>query len=359
MQIRNILIVLILVAMLSSCSKTLQQRDLSFDVMSLNTSRLPATTFNLGDTTFFRFTGNPDQITFYSGLPGGRYQYVNRTVDSTSAIDTLQFFSSLRRAGSGIQQVLVSTSFTNYTQMNSIDSVAVLASYPSGWLDVTNRVVWASTVGNSYTKTKIPLNDFASAGKPVWLAFRYAAPAGSIQSQWIDSAISLRHYTADTSYVIDSSALITPNSYPTWATSPGWGTVNVTNPAIKYSLNNFSLGPFGVNNPLYSQSSGVSTTTFTINGSTTAAGAVATENWVLSGPINLYQVLPDVGFAVKDMTTNASTSFYTGVGGLANTWANFSIKFTRRGTFNVVFLGYTDTKDKSSQVIKTMTITVQ
>lgn len=352
-----------------SCSKTLQQRELSFSVVSLNSARQPATTFNLGDTTFFDFTGNPDHITFFSGLPGSRYQYAGRSVDSTSAIDTLRFSTALNAIGAGSLQLLISNtlpgSFT-YTQMNSKDSAAILAN-ASAWTDISTRATWAT---NATVKvSSVGLNDYATAGKLVWLAFRYTAPAGSAQAKWTIGAappsastpsLGLRHYTADTSYCIDSTSLTIPSSYPAWVTSPGWGVVSIDSPQVKFVLNNPYTGPNGVNSALYNNSSSSPTTTsFTVTGATTAATAKPIEAWIVSGPINLYQVLPDVGLEVKDMTTNAATTLYNGAGGLLNTWANFSIKFARRGTFNVVFVGYTDTKDKSSQVVKSMTIIVQ
>ena len=354
MKIKNI-IVLVGIAFLASCSKTtLQPNKIEFDVISMNSSKQATTTFNLGDTVCFNFTGNPDQITFFSGEKGYRYGYTNRSTDSTSAIDTLRFSAALNTAGNGALQLLVSTTFPNYTQINSTDSANVIATYPSGWTDITSRANLPATASSIALKSNVSLNDFATPGKPIWLAFRYKANAAVAQSKWTITALGLRHYS-DTSYCIDSINSIYPVTYPTFVTSPGWGVVSVANPLIKFAFSSSYYGN-SASGVTYSASTSTSNNTFTVTGNTSASSAVATETWVISGPVNLYTVFPDGGVAVKDMTTNASNTVYTGT---LSTWANYAYIFKQRGTYNVTFLAATNTTDKSNSVAKTMTISVQ
>lgn len=352
MRIKNIFTILAFPAVLVSCSKTLETGSLYFDVASLNSAKQQTTTFKAGDTVNFNFSGNPDQITFFSGEIGGRYEFRNRTADSTSSIDTLRFWNTVTNAGNGSMQLLVSTSFPSYTQINSKDSASILASYPAGWTDITDRGTWST--GTGAMKSNIALNDFAAAGKPVFLAFRYSAAAGASQASWNINTLGLRHFTADTSYCIDSSAYINPAAFPASAASPGWGVVSVANPLVKFSLNNANTGPS--NNGIgYSQASGATTTVVTLTGDTTAETAVATETWLVSGPINLYRVLPDGGVAVKDMTTNASATTYSAL----SSWASYAYIFKNPGTYNVTFVAGTGTKDAQNSLAKTITITVQ
>jgi hypothetical protein len=357
MRTKDILLFLALAmaSILASCSKNVKPASISFGVVSLNSSRQPATTFTLGDTVFFNFAGDPNQITFFSGQLGNRYQYISRDTDASS-IDTLRLTSVLNTPGAGALQLLVSTGFPGYTQMNPTDSTNLLASYPSGWTDISSRVTWATA--NTATVSAVPLNDFAAAGVPIYLALRYTAPVGVAQSKWTVSALGLRHYIADTSYCIDSTTLTLPTAFPAWAISPGWGEVSVANPLVKFAPGNPYYGPTGANNYLYSPSSSATTTSFTVTGNTTAATAVATETWMLSGPINLHRVLRDGGLVVKDITTNASTTFYSS-GGIVNTWANFSYKFTRRGMFEVTFLAANSTNAGENTMLKTIAITIQ
>jgi hypothetical protein len=252
--------------------------------------------------------------------------------------------------------LLVSTGFPGYTQINTTDSTNLLASYPSGWTDISDRVTWATT--DTATVSAISLDDFAAAGAPIYLALRYTAPAGVAQSKWTVSALGLRHYLADTAYCIDSTTLTLPTAFPAWTISPGWGEISVANPLVKFAPSNPYYGPTGADSYLYSPSSSATTTSFAVTGSTTAGAAVATETWMLSGPINLHRVLPDGGLVVKDITTNASTTLYSS-GGIVNTWANFSYKFTRRGTFEVTFLAANSTNAGENTTLKTITITIQ
>lgn len=350
MHIRYILIPLVIPAMLVSCSKSLKQRDLDFGVITENAARQPATSFHAGDTVEFIFSGNPDQLTFFSGEKGRKYQNMGRTSDTTSNIDLLKFSNALTKAGNGTLQLLVSTSFSGYTQINSKDSASVLASYSSSdWTDISSRVTWATST--TAKVNSVSLSDYASAGRPIYLAFRYTAAAAAAQSAWSLTAIGLRHYTADTAYSIDSTAYLIPATYPAWSASPGWGVVSVANPSVKFSLNAYS----GATANATSEASSTSTNTITVTGNTNAAAAVSTESWLISGPVNLYQVLPDAGVSVKDMTTNASNGLYSNL----SSWAGYAYIFTRPGTYNVTFLASTDTDDAQSSVAKTLTITVQ
>ncbi len=67
-----IFIISITVILLAACSKE-KIKQPEFDV---NTSAL---TYKKGEEITFKFTGSPDNITFYSGETGKSYDYRNRT----------------------------------------------------------------------------------------------------------------------------------------------------------------------------------------------------------------------------------------------------------------------------------------
>ncbi len=350
MRINNIIILTVIITIMPSCKKTIQQRALNFDVVSKNNARQPSSNFKVGDTVNFVFSGNPDHITFYSGEIGKKYQYISRISEPSSTKDTLNFSTAMNTAGTGSLQLLISTTYDSYTQINATDSTNIISSYPTRWTDLTSKANWATNA----TATKsgaISLGDYAATGKPVFLAFRYRTEAGVSQPKWTISNMSVRHYLADTSYVIDSSNVFLPTTFPAFAVSPGWGTVNVLNPVIKFVPNGGGSG-----NKVLSPASNASTTGFTITGNVNAATSVPTESWLISGPIDLSRVLPDNGVAIKGMTSNASTTLYGG--SIASSWANYSYIFKRPGIYNVVFLASTSTKDGQSSLIKIIRITV-
>src|SRR5690606_5515007 len=63
---------------------------------------LDKTTFQVDEDVVFQITGNPDQLSFYSGEGGHKYEYRNRTVAESKAI-TLTF-ATIRRYGSDALQ---------------------------------------------------------------------------------------------------------------------------------------------------------------------------------------------------------------------------------------------------------------
>jgi hypothetical protein len=329
----------VLVLLSLSCTKDFQAGNVDFDVKIVNTSKLAAVTFKAGDTVSFIFNGNPDRISFFSGEKGRRYEYRNRVSDTSTNVQ-LYFSTALNTpAASGSLSLLVSTDFKGYTQNNAIDSINIpLAT----WTDISSRAAFA-TNATTVNAGPVKLADYAAAGKPVYLAFKYLANSGVTQSKWTVSNIGVRHITNDTTYVIDSSAFILPVTFPSWTISPGWGAVNVSNPALKFS-------------PTVSAQTA---TAFVVGGNGTAATAEKTENWIVTGPLNLSRVLPDAGVPVKDMTSNAATTSYAGINTTTPAFANYAYRFMRPGIYNITFLASNDNTNGQNVVAKTYTITVQ
>jgi hypothetical protein len=338
MSVKNILFVLLLV-LTAGCSKSIKLKDLDFDVVAVNSAKVPTTTFNRGDTVNFIFSGNPDYLLFFSGEKGRRYAFRNRASDTSTNIK-FSFATALNTAGtSGTLSLLASTDLLPYTQFNDIDSINVSK---ATWTDITNRAVFASST-TATSSGVIDLSDFAKMGKPLHLAFKYAANAATTQRRWTISNISLRHFTADTVFTIDSTNLILSNSFPSWTVSSGWGQINVTNPGVRFS-------------PLVSTAV---TTSFSITGAAVASSALATESYIVSGPLDLQRVMPDAGMVIKDQTTNASNSSYSSATSSAPLNANYAYRFLTRGTYNVTFVATNANISEQTSEVKTIVIEVR
>ena len=77
------------------------------------------TTFKVGDTVRFAFSGKADNIAFYSGEPGFSYKYKDRT--SADGIPQLEFSSYLQNKGeTNTLRLLISTDFNG-----AYDSVGI------------------------------------------------------------------------------------------------------------------------------------------------------------------------------------------------------------------------------------------
>lgn len=345
--IRNVIGMTVLI-LLVSCNKQ-DVEELSFNAQAYNAAEQLCDSFNVGDTVYFRFTGNPDQITFYSGEIGSKYANKNR-VSVVSGLDSLRFNSVLNTVGvSGNLQLLISTdSILNYTQINAVDSLTVPL---ADWKDISSKAVWATnaTVQKSGT---ISLDSFALINRPIWLAFKYTAEAGVTQKKWTITGIDLRH-TVDsiTTTSILSTACVFPTSFPAVSVSPGWGTINVKNNLMNWAPNSPVGGGKGI-----SKASSASTTSFVINGNSVATTAVATESWIVSGPIDLSRVLPDVGVSIKNMSENAMT---IKKGFVPSLKGNYTYKFITAGTYTVVFEASNNNLNGQKSFAKAITLFVK
>ncbi|MGJ1384686.1 DUF5017 domain-containing protein [Sphingobacterium spiritivorum] len=336
------------VLLLISCEKNISPNPISFDVDIFNNSDIKTTKFKVNDTLNFKFSGNPDRITFYSGETGRMYINRNKTTDP-SPNNTLRFYTNRGNAGTDKLQLLYTTDSILYTQFNNKDSIAIPL---AKWKDISDRVTWAT--GNSNMQSgDISLNTEASTGSgKIWLAFKYTAPAGVGQGTWTVGNIDLRHYVGDTYYTLLTSAIVIPTAFPSYTVSPGWGTVNVTNPLLKWTLTGGSSGNTSIGQSL---SSNFSTQSFTIRGNTNSTTSRQTESWIISGPVDLKRVLPDYGVSVKNKTENAenvSKGFY------ASPKANFTYSFTKPGTYEMVFYSQNDTDFGEISTTKTIKVEI-
>ena len=298
---------------LVSCTKKMDLLSWSFDVSADSSS------YNLGGVTNFNFKGNPDNITFYSGEIGRRYAFKDRVqADGTPELK----FTTARNAGlqSNSLALLVSTDFPGGVNGSSDPSAITAAT----WIDITNRATLATTA-TAVPSGTINLSDFASAGKPVYIAFRYNAMAGSIQNKWTITNFSLRNVLSDNSaYTIDTlPTLTTVTNYGNVSTVPGWSSKTISN------TYNWSL----------------SATNMVIAGASTAAAATApAETWVITGPVNLKKVTPDAGVVIKTMAESKPTAAYT---------------YANRGAFDAVFVARQANRDNIAEEKRDLSITIK
>jgi len=119
------LLILLMLPLLISCEKDTEVLDPDFDV-SIN-----KTTYKAGDTVYFKFSGNPDVIIFYSGERGSDYDFKNeeRIYDSKASLS----FQSAKYAGNNPDLVALkySSNFSGVYEPAAIRQAT--------WVDITNR----------------------------------------------------------------------------------------------------------------------------------------------------------------------------------------------------------------------------
>ncbi|MBZ4191414.1 DUF5017 domain-containing protein [Niabella beijingensis] len=310
-------IALVCLLFLWACKKTLSSGDTDFTVTVENN------VLSLNDTARFVFNKNPDVLVFYSGEIGHRYAFKGRT--SAEGTPLLRF-STKRENGSQPQslQLLISSDFRGVIKGDTAATTANLAA--ASWTDITSRATLSGGGSAPVASGDIDLSDYTA--KPVFLAFKYRAAAGSVQNKWTISAFTVTNELEDnTSYIIANM---------------NTATTAFTN----YGVTTFSPG-FAAYTPLNNYRWNISNTQLVITGANSAAFATdPAEAWVFIGPLNLTKVTPDVGVPLKNASENISGSV-------------FGYQYQSTGQFDAVFEGGLADIKQIQLVTRPVRITVQ
>jgi len=334
----NIRYIIIFTAFLFSCIACKKQTDVmsvSFDVNSTKLNGIPGTSFSITDTVNFNFINNPDIITFYSGEIGKRFDYKDRV--SAKGTPQLQF-STIRANGSQASSLslIASSDFKGIVAKTilgvvSRDTATTNVNIAAAtWTDLTSRATLSTGGTTAVASGIIDLTDLANLGKPVYLAFKYNAAAGSIQNKWTISGLSVNNLLGDgTVYTIASlngpTTAITNYGQTTYG--PGWAvSYDPAKNANKYAW-------------LYTDK-----TSLVITGAATIAAATApAEAWAIMGPVDLTRVTPDFGVGIKAISARL---------------ASYQYKYSTAGTYKAVFAASNNTISGSSAIIKNISLTI-
>jgi hypothetical protein len=282
---------LLILFALTACDKELDIKNLDFDVS------IEKTTFKVGDTVLFKFTGNPDNITFFSGETGQNYEYRNRL--RAEGKPELQF-TSFSEFGTQVNtlQVLATTDFNGIVNEN-IGNVA--------WTDITNLVTLSSGLDNTASGV-VDLTQFVN-DKPLYIAYRFIGQTGSTQKRW-----TIKNFLVQNK-LNDGSVLKVAD-----ITTAGFSQVSLKNSSVVWSISSDQIRIQG--GPATNEDN---------------------DDWIVTKPLYLDRVSPDTGTALKNITSKLT---------------KYSYVFSRPGTYKVAFIASNSTADKSVSIVKELTITV-
>lgn len=301
---RSFIILAGLALAVASCTRELETTTPDFQV-KIDPARLVADTFTykVGDTTQFLFSGNADNIAFYSGEPGK--SYANRKAALRLGTVTLSFSS---KAEFGTQTNTLQVLATN--KLTGLDSATVVN---ASWTNITAKAALATsaTVVNSGT---IDLTDQVSGEKDsLFIAFKYSGVTGSTQRTWTITNYVVNNVLPDQTVAV--SNLATDVSY--WTR---YG--NVWNPAAARWA--------------------ATSTDLKITGGT--GTSPTNTSWIISRPIFVGQVSPDVSVGIKSITEPPKTGY--------------AYKYTAPGVYKATFLAFNHTLDEERAVIREVIIKV-
>jgi len=308
-----------------SCKKITALNEPNFDVSS------DSSTYRQGSITKFSFSGNPDNIIFYSGAKGNQYARKDRYFDTSGNV-LLSFSTVVNTAGnSGNLNLFISDNYTNDTSKIA----------NATWTDIGSfaTINWA-TGATATSSGSIDLNRYKILKKPIYLAFKYVADSAVTQKKWTISSLALTHQpVGDTTYTLATTAVTLPNyivgSLPL-ISSPGWVAVNTSR------------------NPTAAQRwaptvATASTTSLTVGGNSNALTAIATEQWIIAGPIDLTAVLHDVPTAIVKNSLSLSAE---------QLQPAFSFRYAKIGVYDATFVGINANNNNRKSLEKYLKIIV-
>lgn len=276
---------------LTACEKKLEVKKVNFEVTTLKNS------YQVGDPVTFNFSGNPDNITFFSGEVGHKYEYRSRL--KAEGKPSLEFTSYMQYGVQDIPlQLLASTTFNGKVDQDVASG---------GWIDITDKATFSSGSDNTPSGS-VDLSQFV-ADKPVYIAFHYKGDGGSVQRKWTikDLQVTNKLTSGNTLSIADLS-------------NAAFSQVSLSNESVVWKIDANQLS---------------------IQGGPATNGT--NDDWVVSRALDLNSVSPDAGEALKNITTVLN---------------NYTYIFTEPGTYKVTFLASNITVDQSDSVIKELTVTV-
>lgn len=274
---------------------------------------LDKTSYRVGEEVLFHISGNPDQLTFYSGEQGHKYVFRERLKAEPSAI-TLAFATN-RRYGSDAQQpnslrLLASQTFSgNYTSdaLNEEDWVDITAAFTLSGIQASDNTYQESGLVDLSTLSSIGLQ--IAYDKPIYFAFKYTGVTGSTQPRWWINAFDLNTITTDgvTLAIADLQ-------------SAAWTSVGLDDSPVAWMLNA---------NGLRFQGGGA---------------AVGSNNvWAITTPLDLTSVTPDQGLALKNISTRMDQYVHV---------------YEEPGEYEVTFVGANTNIYGGNAVVKTVRVLV-
>ncbi|WP_316813111.1 DUF5017 domain-containing protein [Pedobacter heparinus] len=329
------------VLLFAACDKTLEEKQVTFDVSSTKIDGQASDTFTEKDTIVYQFNGNAEVVTFYSGIVGQRYEFKDRI--TAKGIPQLTF-STIRATGAQANslQLLVSSDFKGVVAKSKTvqgvvtqDTAATMSNIAvANWTNISTRATWSTGATAAVSSGVIDLSDF-DKGVPVFIAFKYLATAGATQNKWTISALSLNNVLPDNT-VYTQANFAAPNQSIT--------NYGVNTPGLGW-LSTFDEG-LNKNRYRWVYSSGIGAAgTLVITGATSAGAATAgAEAWAILGPIDLRKVSPDAGLPIKDvnklMKSYADATGYT------------------EGKYKVTFVASNNTVNGTSDVVRQLPIAI-
>ena len=283
----------------SACTKEDVISVPSFDVTT------DKATYQLGDTVRFKFTGDADYLSMYSGETGSNYIYKGRT--RAEGTVTVSVAARLRNANGAKTLSLF--------LINDIDPLRDSASVVAApWIDISSRL----NIPTANTNLTEPLGtaditDLTQPNKPIYFAWKFKSENSTVtvQPRWTIGTMDLVNELPDGSQTTVAKVA-----------QMGWKNVSVENSAYAWINSGSSIY---TNAP--------------------AKNSGDTENWTVSGPLYPDAIKRDYPKAIKDI--------------IAVMPQTYEYIYSAKGTYKVYFIALNSRNGKSETITREVEITIE
>ncbi|WP_240186952.1 DUF5017 domain-containing protein [Pedobacter nanyangensis] len=295
----KLFIAFVLLLSITSCQKTYDLEPQ--DDFAVSTEK---TTYKVGETVRFNFSGNAENVVFWSGEVGRKYEFRKRTfVEGNKVSLNFKTFAQfgLMPIDQSVIKLYVSTDFNG-----KYDGISVKA---ATWNDITSQATLSSGVDQT-PSGNIDLTSFASQNKKMAIALVYKTTVQKPETQqnrWVIRSFDLKQVNQQG----EESVLAT-------MATAGWVAFNFSGPATNWSITSAQL--------------------LTVRNNTELD-----DDWVVTKQFDPNSTTPDKGEAIKNISQNLRT---------------FSKVYTKAGTYKVTFVATNANLKKSESVVKEFELTI-
>ncbi len=298
-KMNKLLIASLLCFFLASCQKDNELKPL--DDFSIEVEK---TSYKIGDTVRFIVKGKPENIVFWSGEVGKKYEFRKRTVVEGNSI-SLNFKSfaqfGLSPVDQSVMKLYVSTDFNGKYDAANVKLAT--------WEDITNKAIFSSGVDQT-PSGNISLNDFAARNKNMAVALVYKTTVikpEAQQNRWVIRSFDLK----STNQQGEETVLAT-------MATAGWTAFNFSGPATNWSITSAQL--------------------LTVRNSTELD-----DDWVVTKQFNPNSTVPDIGEPIKNISQKLTS---------------YSRVYTKAGVYKVTFVATNANLEGSASVVKELELNI-
>lgn len=279
-------------------------------------------TYFVGEPVRFNFTGEVDNVIFYSGETGSQYKYKDRytvPAEDVKAVNLAMEFQA-RYGLANAMEIWVSKSFEGLDGEDGAADRATIKAMVDGGMQGWTKLDYQEGASTKWTEQQFDLSEYV---ENFTIAFHWC-PTDITQTQrtyWINGSLSLELAGTDPT-LMDISEL-------------GFKTVMMNEEIEDPYKKNAGNGSIILNNP--------NTAALIFQGVGGNALPYALDGWAISTPAPLNRVANDKAVVIKNLQNYMHTYEYV---------------WEKPGTYEVVFVGSNTDYISSTSEIKTLTVNI-